>query len=144
MLTDSVKVTGELQIRRLRDGVITHEYEGKNLVVTTGTNLIAARLAGYGTVISHMGVGIDQTAPSSTNTALASQVGRTTVVTTYNNTNEVVYTATFAPGIGTGDLTEAGLFNASTGGTMLARTIFPAFEKSVADTVTIQWKIKIN
>jgi hypothetical protein len=58
--------------------------------------------------------------------------------------NTVSYQAVFGPGIGTGSLTEAGIFNASTAGTMICRTVFPVFTKEASDALTINWDITIN
>ena len=60
------------------------------------------------------------------------------------STNTIVYTATFAAGTGTGALTEAGVLNASSSGTMLCRTVFSAVNKGADDSVTITWTITIS
>jgi hypothetical protein len=59
------------------------------------------------------------------------------------STNTVTYVSTFAAGNATGTLVEAGLFNASVAGTMLARTTFTAIPKGAGDTLTITWVLTI-
>ena len=44
-------------------------------------------------------------------------------------------TTTFAAGAATAALTEAGVFNAASAGTMLDRVIFPVINKGAADTL---------
>ena len=39
---------------------------------------------------------------------------------------------------------EAGIFNAATGGTMLARTTFAVINKGTDDTVSISWTITVS
>ena len=50
----------------------------------------------------------------------------------------------FGAGVGTGALTEAGIFNASSGGTMLCRTEFDVVNKGSADTMTITWTVTVS
>ena len=45
---------------------------------------------------------------------------------------------------GTGAITEAGIFNASTGGDMFARTKFAVVNKGAADSMTITWTITVS
>lgn len=53
------------------------------------------------------------------------------------------YVATFGPGVGTAAITEAGIFNAASAGTMLARTAFPVINKGALDTLTLTWKVTV-
>jgi len=47
-------------------------------------------------------------------------------------------------GYGTGAVSEAGIFNASSAGDMLARTVFSTINKAAADTLGITWTITVN
>lgn len=147
MFHDNFKVTGELQIV-LRDefGNIKEERIVPNLVVTAGKVLIALRLSGSGTSPTHMGIGSGSVAPDVINTALGTELStgaRPTLAVT-PSTNTVTYVAVFAPGVGTGAVTEAGIFNAAAAGTMLCRTTFGVVTKAAADTLTINWVITVN
>jgi len=51
---------------------------------------------------------------------------------------------TFGAGVGTGAVTEAGIFNASSAGTMLCRTTFSVINKAAADTLGITWTVTVN
>ena len=53
-------------------------------------------------------------------------------------------TVTVLAGTGTGAITEAGIFNASTNGTMLCRTVFPVVTKQAGDTIAITWKVTVS
>ena len=63
--------------------------------------------------------------------------------TTVTN-NEIAYVASFGAGEGTGAITEAGLFNAVTGGTMLCRTVFSVVNKGASDSMTITWTVTVS
>ena len=147
MIQDSFKMTGQLQIV-LRDefGNIKQEQTVPNLVVTAGKVLIALRLSGSGVPCSHMGIGSGSTAPSVADTALGTELstGFRPTVTTTPSTNTVTYVAVFAPGVATGAITEAGIFNSTSAGTMLCRTTFGVVTKAVADTLTINWVVTCN
>jgi len=97
--------------------------------------------------MSHMAVGSGSTAAAAGDTSLT-ELGRvsltsTTIVTTSVTNDAVQYVATFAAGTGTGAITEAGIFNAGSAGTMLCRTVFAVINKGSLDTLTITWKVTV-
>jgi len=140
------KMTGSLNIV-LRDesGNIKEEYTVPNIVTTAGKTFIASRMAGTSSaVMSHMAVGTNNTAAAVGNTTLGTEVYRAALTSTTPSTNTVQYVATFAAGNGTGALTEAGVFNDATTGTMLCRTVFSVINKGASDSMTITWTVTIN
>ena len=120
MLKDGLKLKGKLTIA-LNDKVV---QEVPNLVVTAGKGYVADRMANNSTVIGYMAIGTGSTAAAAGNTALGSESARTALTSTNVSGAVVTYVDTFAAGTGTGAITEAGLLTASSGGTMLARTVF--------------------
>ena len=94
--------------------------------------------------MSHMAVGTGSSAAAAGNTALGSEVDRNALASTTVSGADISYVATFAAGEGTGALTEAGLFNASSSGTMLCRTVFAVVNKGVADSMTITWTVTVS
>lgn len=79
----------------------------------------------------------------------------------FTNANTITYACTFLPGVGTGAIVEAGIFNDSTpsateadnagsyasaitGGTMLCRTTFAVVNKGADDTMSITWTVTIS
>lgn len=126
-------------------GIEKFRQEVKNLVVTTGKNLIASRLVGTASnVISHMAVGTGTTAPAAGDTTLVTELTRVAISSGTASGNVATYVATFAPGVGTGSINECGLFNASTAGTMLARSTSVIVTKGALDTLALTWTITIN
>ena len=143
MLNDKLSLTGALTISL--NGEVVRDID--NLVVTTGKSLVATMLQGGSpTPITHMGVGTGSTAAAAADTALGTEVDRNGLAVSGGTATGVVvsYTGTWAPGDGTGALTEAGLFTASSGGVMLCRTVFPVVNKGADDTVTIVWDVTIS
>lgn len=143
MLNDKLSLTGALTVSV--NGEVVRDI--RNLVVTSGKELVAANLQG-GTVtpITHMGVGSGSVAAGAADVALGAQLDRNALSTSGGSVADAVvtYECTWLPGDGTGALTEAGLFSAVTGGTMLARTVFPVVNKGVDDNVTIVWDVTIS
>ena len=143
MLNDKLSLTGALTISL--NGEVVRDID--NLVVTTGKTLVATMLQGGSpTPITHMGVGTGSTAAAAADTALGTEVDRNALTVSGGTATGAVvsYTGTWAPGDGTGALTEAGLFTASSGGVMLCRTVFPVVNKGADDTVTIVWDVTIS
>jgi len=60
--------------------------------------------------------------------------------------NVITYVATYAPGVGTGAITEAGIFNdsAANTGDLLCRTTFLVVNKAIDDSMVITWTITIS
>ncbi|MNY58259.1 hypothetical protein D3C86_1945800 [compost metagenome] len=52
-----------------------------------------------------------------------------------------LYSATFGEGVGSGAVTEAGLFNAATGGVLTNRSVFGVKNKEPEDIFTINWTL---
>ena len=65
---------------------------------------------------------------------------RTALTSTTVTANQIEFLATFAPGVCTGALTEAGVFNALAAGTMSCRTVFDTVNKGASDSITLTWK----
>ena len=148
MFNDAIKMTANLKLVLTDEhGNVKQEEEIKNLVVTVGKNFIASRMKdATATAMTHMEVGTGTTAAAVGDTALQTAVAssRVTLTSTTVTTNNVAYVATFPAGTGTGALTEAGLFNASSSGTMLCRTVFSVINKGAADTLGITWTVTVN
>ena len=141
MLNDGLKLTGKLSIAL--NGEVVQEVP--NLVVTAGKGYVASRMKdASATAMSHMGIGSGSTAAAASDTALGSQLARTSLTSTTVSGADVVYVDTFPAGTGTGAVTEAGLFNASSGGTMLCRTVFSVVNKGASDAMTITWTVTVS
>lgn len=145
-LNEDLKMKGELTVTvRTEDGTIKHEFNVPNLVVTVGKNYIASRMASNSaTVMSHMAIGTGTGTPIVGDTTLGIEAGRVTVSSFSSSTNTVTATATFPAGTGTGAITEAGILNGSSSGTLLCRTTFPVVNKASSDSIAITWVITVS
>ena len=148
MVNDSIKITGDVKIDIIgADGAVKDSREIKNLVVTTGKTFIASRMVGTSAnVMGWMELGTGTTAAAVGDTALQTAISGSRVALTSGTsaTNVVTYVASFPAGTGTGAVTEAGVFNASSAGTMLCRTVFSVVNKGAADAMSITWTITVS
>ena len=146
-IKENLGITGALTIVKTNsEGLVTEKVHVPNLVVSVGKTFIASRMTGTASnVMSHMAVGSGTTAPVAGNIDLESILGsRNALTSTTPSSNTVTYVATFAAGEGTGAVTEAGIFNASTSGTMLCRTTFPVVNKAAGDSITVTWVVTVS
>jgi hypothetical protein len=145
MIQETIKAKGELSIKLFGpDGKLKGEQNVPNLVVTTGKTFIAARMVGTPTAMSHMAIGSGTTDPAVGDTALQTELGRVSLTSSASAGAVVTYIASFGAGTGTGAVTEAGILNASSGGTLLCRTEFSVINKGADDSMSITWTITVS
>lgn len=147
MLKDALKLKGRVAlVLKDKDGKVKETREIDNLVVDTGLDYIASRMKdATATAMTHMGLGSGTTSAAAGNTDLESILGSREVLDSTTVTdNTVQYVASFEAGDATGAVTEAGIFNASSAGTMLCRTVFSVVNKQADDTMTVTWTITIS
>lgn len=146
--TETVKVTGHINLRLLGpDGKLKEAREIKNVVVTVGKNflanwLTAATQSDY--FMRYIGLGTGTSAASASDTALETELSTRVAGTLTNSTNVWQNQATFGPGVDTGAITEAGIFSASSGGTLFARQVFLVVNKAAGDSLQVTWQVTFS
>ena len=148
MVNDNIKITGDVRIDLFdANGVVKDTREIKNLVVTVGKTFIASRMVGVlATVMGWMELGTGTTAAAVGDTTLQTVIASSRVALTSGTsaTNVATSVVSFPAGTGTGAVTEAGIFNAASAGTMLCRTVFSVVNKGAADAMSITWTITVS
>ena len=150
MLNEGLNMTGDVLIETYDEyGILKDRREVKNLVVTVGKTFVAAsviKTANSPAAMTHMSVGTSTTAAAAGDTALGAEIAgsRTALSSASSSSNVVTYVCTFPAGTGTGAITEAGIFNASSGGTMLCHTVFSVVNKASTDALNITWTVTVN
>ena len=142
MINDDLKLTGAVSIAL--NGEVVKEIP--NLVVTAGKEWVADRMSDANTVMTHMAIGTGSTTAVVGDTTLDTELDRNTLTSTTVTNNAIAYVCSWAAGDGTGAIIEAGLFDASSGGDMLARTVFTSgvVNKGANDSLTITWTITVS
>jgi len=93
--------------------------------------------------MTHIATGSGTTAHTLSDTTLESEIFRATA-SSNSLDNTVEYVASYNVGETTGSITEAGIFNASSGGIMLCRTTFGLITIGSSDSMSINWTITIS
>ena len=147
MFTENLKLKGRVGIVvKDKDGKVKETREETNLVVNTGLNYITSRMKDATTgVMSHMALGTGTTAAAAGDTDVETIAGsREALDSTTVSTNTINYVCNFEAGDVTGAITECGLFNASSGGTMLCHVVFSAVNLSSSDSISVDWTITLS
>lgn len=150
MFNPIFKLSGKWQAElRGPDGNVKDLKVGSNVICTNGKEFLASFLqsatVGAATfTMRYIGVGTDATAEAAANTALGTELARHTGTVSYISGQIYQVKATFAAGVGTGNIVEYGLFSSSTGGTMLARDTEASINKGALDTLTVTAQITIS
>jgi len=143
MIVDNFQLKGKLKIE-INNRVVS---EVPNVVVNGGKDFVASRMKdSTSSVMSHMAIGSGTTSAVAANTTLENELSgsRTALTSTTVSSNDVIYVATFSAGTGTGAVTEAGIFDASSGGNMLCRTVFAVVNKAEGDSMTVTWTVTVS
>ncbi len=145
---------GELEIIVYdKDGNIKEKRELKNLITYVGKAQIMKLMSGLDTTaFTYMAIGTGTTAETVNDTALENELYRKAVTSitteTSNFTDDtIVFGVTYSAvdGLtGVQPITEAGIFNAPTGGVMLNRRTFAVvnIDFDAGDTLRIVWRVR--
>lgn len=138
-----MKVKGRVELLLTRaDGSFTY-LSGKNLVVTAGLGLIASRMCDANdATVGYMAIGSSATVTTATMTTLVGTEHERVATSNSHSGADVTYTATFGSGLGSlVTINEIGLFNATPGGTMLARFLTTEFTLNSGETLSVTWTL---
>ncbi len=139
---------------RGKDGKIKDQREVQNLIVSAGKAGAASRINGAGSeaAFTYLAVGTGATAAAAGDTALQTEItdsglarasATCTRVTTSvtNDTAQLAYTWSVS---GTKAVTECGILNAASTGTLLGRQVFTAVNVQSGDSLAVTYKIQCS
>jgi hypothetical protein len=126
-------------VLRGADGAIKDERKIKNTVTTAGKNAFADQLLATPTLAKPTHVATGTGTPGAT--ALGVELNRQALTTKTRSGAVVTIVADWAAGVGTGAITEAGIFDAATTGNMHASQSFAVINKAAGDTLQITWTL---
>ena len=129
------------------NGELKESREIQNVIVTAGKAflaqwLTAATQADY--FMRYIALGTGTNAASASDTTLQTEIGTRVAGALTNSTNTWQNQATFGAGVSTGAITEAGIFSASSSGTMFARQVFAVVNKAAGDSLQITWSVTFS
>jgi hypothetical protein len=143
----NVSANVQVTIQDAVTGAIVSQQEHKNLVVSGGLDLVRDLLDGDAVDgLTHFAVGTDTGTVSSSQTSLGDEQFRDTVTQRTSNAQQLIVSYYLASGSANSNtLSEAGLFNDASAGTMFARVLLsPAVVKTAAVAVTFNWTINLG
>lgn len=120
------------------DGASKDRRHFKNLIVNSGLNRAKDRLfnpATVATVFGNVAIGTGAVAETPVDVALGTEAARAAVAYTAGGTGVCTVDHTFPAGVGTGAITEVGLFDDPAAGNMFNRKTFPAINKTAGDAL---------
>ena len=135
-----------------KDWNLVEQYVSPNTACNTGKAQIAGYISGIvannTNMFKYLAIGTGTTAAATTDTTLVSEVGtRVTATnsrqtTTYtNDTSRLLGTFTFNASTA---ITEAGVFDASTTGTVCARQTVGTLSMASGDSLVLQWDLRLT
>jgi len=147
-------IKGWFTLRHIRNGDVIEERTINNTIVNAGLAQVAGLLLTDfgGTAFDYIAIGIGTTGATVTDTTLESEistgggergtaVGTRITTSVANDTAQLVTTFTFT---GSFAVTESGIFNDASAGTMLSRQTFGAINVSSGDSIEVTWKIQVS
>jgi hypothetical protein len=143
----NVSANVQVTVQDADTGEILSQQEHKNLVVSDGLNLIRDLLDGDAVAgLTHFAVGTDTNPVSSTQSTLGTEVFRDSVTQRTSNAQQLIVSYYLASGSANSNtLSEAGLFNDASAGTMFARVLLsPSIPKTAAIAITLNWTINLG
>jgi hypothetical protein len=140
MIDETMQLQGAMTliVRRANGDIETVHKD--NIIVNVGFDFIAdaiGKSASRPSVMGFIALGTGTTAAAASQSALVSELDRNAATYAHTvGTKAFSFTADFPAGDGTGAITEAGVFNAASGGIMLDRVVFPVVNKGADDSLT--------
>lgn len=143
-MAETIKLKGHLIATLKKADGKTETIEKDNIILNVGFDYICdaiGKSSSRPNVMSHIAVGTGTTTATASQTALVSELTRKAVTYSHTaNTKIMTFTAKFEAGQATGAITEAGLVNATSGGTFLDRLTFDVINKGVNDDLTMTFQ----
>ena len=136
---DRVGVMAEWDLQLVGpDGAPRDHRRFRNLIVNAGLDQAKDRLFNPATVapvFGHVAIGTSAVPETPVDVTLGTEVARDAVAYTPGGTGVCTVDHTFPAGVGTGAITEVGLFDDAVAGNMFNRKTFAAINKTAADAL---------
>lgn len=147
---DSLKAKGRVILRVFNEcGQLKERRDIDNLIVTVGKNLLASWLTASqsGAFMPYIGLGSGTNSPTVGDTTLQTELSgggysrASGTISSAANVYQNIATFTFSSSF---SITEAGLFSASSGGTMFSRTTFTSVPVVNGNVLQVTWQVTFS
>jgi hypothetical protein len=146
-LNDNIKVKGSLTMTLTKPNGDIDVRRKDNIIVNGGFDFICDAIANTSrpAIMSHIAVGTGTSTPVATQTTLVAELLRKAAAYAHTTgTKFFTLTTTFNEDEATGAITEAGVFNSASDGTMLDRVTFSVINKGEDDVLTCQFQFTLS
>ena len=149
MVSENIKIkwSGVFRAELRKNGKAVKRFEARNIVCNVLLSQLRNALVGSGSVseYTHIAVGSGTSTPTRDDTALESEIARKQCDERLVSGAKVVYRVTFGSSEANGSINEVGLFDAASGGNMLARALFgETIEKTSDYILFIEYEVEIG
>jgi len=122
-----------------------HDFGWNTITVLYDATVADRMTGGTDALVDNTGIGTTSGGKTTASTALEAEVARVVDDSDTQGAgaddNDTIHVATFAAGVGTGALVEAGLFTDPAGNTLMAYQEFAAVNKAAGDSLVTTWTI---
>ena len=130
-------------------GELKDSRAGDNVVTTVGKEFLAnfmrsAALAASTNTARYIAIGSDATGEAVGNTALGTELARYSAAVSYTSGGIYELVATFATGVGTGNIYEYGLLSSSAAGTLISRDTEALITKGANDSLQVTYQLTFS
>jgi len=142
-----IRWSGVFKAELRRGGRLVKSYEARNVVCNVLLSQLRNALIGSGSVseYTHIAVGSGTTTPTRSDTALANEIARKVCDERLISGTKVIYRVTFGSDEANGSINEVGVFDAASGGNMLARALFgETIEKTSDYILFVEYEVEIS
>ena len=140
MIEEGMNIKGAITLLLARASGEVEVVHKENIIVNGGFDFVADAIGNASSRPSVMGwiaLGTGTTAAAATQTALITEIKRNAATYAHTTGTKVfTFTASYPAGDATGAITEAGVFNAASAGSMFDRVVFPVVNKGADDSLT--------
>jgi len=142
-IDETITIHGHVSfVLRGEDGEIKDHWEEDNTVTAAGKAGLSDQTLAAPTLAKAGWMALGTGTPGAT--ALGTELSRQALATKTRSTNVLTFTCSWAAGVGTGALTEAGLFDAASTGNMWLSASFAAKNKGASDTLSATWTLTVG
>lgn len=140
-LSCDLGLKGSLRLEHTRKGRLVRIIDIPNTKTDAGRAIVSGLLIATGTAMSHIAIGTGTPSGTALGAETHRQAAQRSQVTTAvtNDTAQYDYTFSFA---GSYSITEAGLFNAAAGPTMVLSQSFASVDVESGDSLRVLWKLQ--
>jgi hypothetical protein len=146
-MQEKLNIKGSMKATLIKQNGEKEITQFDNMIVDAGYDLVCNSLgaASRPDLLAFIAVGTSTTAAAAGQTALIAELDRNAATYAHTTGTKVfTMTATFAAGDATGAITEAGIFNDASSGSMFDRLVFDVINKGALDSLEIEFTITLS